>query len=52
MGQQQQWECWLSADSKQYAVKIIFQCSLVQMNVVKLMLVVVKCVKCRIGLLV
>jgi len=51
VGQQQQWECWLSADCKQYAVKITFQCSLVKMNVVQLLLVVVKCVKCRVGLL-
>jgi hypothetical protein len=51
VGQQQQWECWLSADCKQYAVKIAFQCSSVQLNVVKLLLVVVKCVKCRAGLL-
>jgi hypothetical protein len=50
VGQQQQWECWLPADCKQYAVKITFQCSLMQMNVVQLLLVVVKCVKCRIGL--
>ena len=42
----------LSADCKQYAVKITFQCSSVQMNVVQLLLVVVKCVKCGIGLLV
>jgi len=47
VGQQQQWECWLSADCKQYVtVKITFQCCSVQTNVVQLLLVVVKCVKC------
>jgi len=51
VGQQQQWECWLLDDCKQYAVKITVQCSLVQMNVVQLLLVVIKCDKCRIGLL-
>jgi hypothetical protein len=39
------------AVSKLYAVKITFQCSLVQMNVVHILLVVVKCVKGGIGLL-
>jgi hypothetical protein len=52
VGQQQQWEYWLSADCKQYVtVKITFQCCSVQMNVVQLLLVVVKCVKCGVGLL-
>jgi len=48
MGQQQHWECWLSADCKQYVVKITFHCSLVQMNVVQLLLFVVKWVKGRV----
>jgi len=25
VGQQQQWDCWLTGDSKQYAVKIVFR---------------------------
>jgi hypothetical protein len=49
VGQLQQWEYWLSVDCKQYVVKITFQCCLVQMDVVQLLLVVIKCVKCRIG---
>ena len=52
VGQQQQWECWLSADCKQYVVKITFHFSLIQMNVVELLFVVVECVKSRVGLLV
>ena len=52
VGQQQQWECWLSADSKLCAVKFTFQFSLIKMNVVELLFVVVECVKSRVGLLV
>jgi len=50
-GLEQQWECWLSADCKQYAVTITFSAQVVQMYVVQLLLFVVKCVKCRVGLL-